>query len=163
MKHTHMITEQRVLDDMRRNERQRVEFKRGLIKTGELAEQIMAFANAEGGTIYLGIADQPKPHSEPVFEEIGHTFRVTFYGPADRILDLIPEEGVTDLRALGLNERQIEALRLMVNEGHTFTNREYCQQFGVSVATATRDLGKLVEVGQATRLGQGRSTRYIAT
>jgi ATP-dependent DNA helicase RecG len=101
--------------------------------------------------------------SEPVFEEIGHTFRVTFYGPADRILDLIPEEGVTDLRALGLNERQIEALRLMVNEGHTFTNREYCQQFGVSVATATRDLGKLVEVGQATRLGQGRSTRYIAT
>jgi len=43
-------------------------------------------------------------------------FAVTFYGPGDRILDLIPEEGVTDLRALGLNERQIEALRLMVNE-----------------------------------------------
>lgn len=100
---------------------------------------------------------------EPVFEEIGHTFRLTFYGPGDHILDLIPEEGVTDLRALGLNERQIEALRLMVNGGHTFTNREYCQQLGVSVATATRDLGKLVEVGQATSLGQGRSTRYAAT
>jgi len=99
----------------------------------------------------------------PVFEEIGHTFRVTFYGPGDCILDLIPEEGVTDLRALGLNERQIDVLRLMVNEGHTFTNREYCQQFSVSVATATRDLGKLVEMGQATRLGQGRSTRYAAT
>jgi len=40
---------------------------------------------------------------------------------------------------------------------------EYCQQLGVSVATATRDLGKLVEVGQATRSGQGRSTRYPAT
>ncbi|MBC8264147.1 MAG: DeoR family transcriptional regulator [Anaerolineales bacterium] len=53
--------------------------------------------------------------------------------------------------------------RLIVKEGHTFTNREYSQQFGVSVATATRDLGKLVEVGQATRLGQGRSTRYAAT
>jgi len=55
---------------------------------------------------------------EPVFEEIGHTFRVTLHGPGDRILDLIPEEGVTDLRALGLNERQIEALRTMVNEGN---------------------------------------------
>lgn len=30
---------------------------------------------------------------------------MTFHGPGDRILDLIPEEGVTDLRALGLNER----------------------------------------------------------
>ena len=57
-----MITEQQTLDDMRRDERQQVEFKQGFIKTGELAEQIMAFANAEGGTIYLGIADRPKPH-----------------------------------------------------------------------------------------------------
>jgi len=44
------------------------------------------------------------------FEAGSGWFRVTFYGPGDRILDLIPEEGVTDLRALGLNERQIEAL-----------------------------------------------------
>jgi len=53
---------------------------------------------------------------EPVFAEIGHTFRVTFHGPGDRILDLIPEEGVIDLRTLGLNERQIEAPRLIVND-----------------------------------------------
>lgn len=100
---------------------------------------------------------------EPVFEEIGQTFRVTFYGPGDNILDLIPEEGVTDLRELGLKERQIEALRLMVNEGRTFTNREYCQQFGVSIPTAARDLRKLMEAGQVTRLGRGRSTHYVAT
>jgi len=42
-----MITEQRVLEDMRLDERQRVEFKEGFIKTGELAERVMAFANAE--------------------------------------------------------------------------------------------------------------------
>lgn len=99
---------------------------------------------------------------EPVFEEIGHIFRVTFLGPGDDILDLIPEEGVTDLRELGLNERQIETLRLMVNERQTFTNRDYRQQFDVSVATATRELGKLVNVGQAARVGQGRSSRYLA-
>ncbi|MBL7183562.1 MAG: putative DNA binding domain-containing protein [Anaerolineae bacterium] len=100
---------------------------------------------------------------EPVFQEIGRSFRATFYGPGEDILDLIPEEGITDLRELGLNERQIEALRLMVNEERMFTNREYCRQFGVSAPTATRDLGKLVEVGQAVRLGQGRNTRYVAT
>ena len=65
---------------------------------------------------------------EPVFEEIGQTFRVTFYGPGDRILDLIPEEGVTDLRALGLNERQIEALRLTVNKGQELNNADYRQR-----------------------------------
>jgi len=36
---------------------------------------------------------------------------------------LSPSTGrVTDLRALGLNERQIEALRLMINEGKELTN-----------------------------------------
>ena len=88
---------------------------------------------------------------------------MTFPGPGEHILDLIPEEGVTDLRALGLNERQIKALALMVNEKRTFTNREYCQQFGISIPTATRDLRKLVAVGQAVQVGQGRSTRYVAT
>lgn len=56
-----MITEQRVLEDMRLDERQKVEFKEGFIKTGELAERVMAFANADGGVIYLGIADGPPP------------------------------------------------------------------------------------------------------
>jgi len=99
--------------------------------------------------------------AEPVFEEIGHTFRVTFHGPGDRILDLIPEEGVTDLRALGLNERQVEALRLMVNEGQTMTASRYTQMFGVTRRTAQRDLGKLVQKGQAKRVGQGAATAYI--
>jgi len=100
--------------------------------------------------------------AEPVFEEIGHTFRVTFHGPGDRILDLIPEEGVTDLRALGLNERQIEALRLMVNEGQEITNSLYQKLFGVSRRTATRDLAKLVETGWVRQTGTGKGTRYMA-
>jgi len=99
---------------------------------------------------------------EPLFEEIGQTFRVTFSGPGDHILDLIPEEGVTDLRTLGLNERQIEALQLMVNEGKELTNREYRQTFGITDRTALRDLRGLVAAGQAWRAGKGRNVRYVA-
>jgi len=99
---------------------------------------------------------------EPVFEERGSFFRVTFWGPGDRILDLIPRAGVTDLRELGLNERQIEALRLMVNEGMEFTNQAYREHFGVAKKTVVRDLEELIEHGLIHRVGQGRATRYVA-
>jgi predicted HTH transcriptional regulator len=56
------VTEHQVLHDIGRDERQRVEFKRSFIKTSDLAETTMAFANAEGGTIYLGVDDGPPPH-----------------------------------------------------------------------------------------------------
>lgn len=96
----------------------------------------------------------------PTFQEVGQTFKVTFTGPGENILDLIPEEGVTDLRALGLNERQVEALRLMVNEGRELTNREYRQLFNVTNVTAFRDLDQLVSLEQAKVIGSGRSRKY---
>ena len=99
---------------------------------------------------------------EPVFEERGSFFKVTFYGPGDRIIDLIPRAGVTDLRELGLNERQIEALRLMVNEGIEFTNQAYREHFGVAKKTVVRDLEALIEQGLIRRAGRGRATRYVA-
>jgi ATP-dependent DNA helicase RecG len=99
---------------------------------------------------------------EPRFEAGPGWFRVTFPGPGEHILDLIPEEGVTDLRFLGLNERQIEALRLMVNEGRELTNKEYRQLFGVTNVTAFRDLSQLVKVGQAKVIGSGRGRKYRA-
>ena len=100
--------------------------------------------------------------AEPVFEDLASFFAVTFYGPGERILDLIPEEGVVDLRDLGLNERQIEALRLMVNEGRELSNKEYRETFSISRPTAARDLGKLVETGWVQEIGKGRSLRYAA-
>jgi len=99
---------------------------------------------------------------EPVFQEVGQTFRVTFTGPGEHILDLIPEAGVTDLRALGLNERQVQALALMVNEGKELSNRQYCDLFGVTYTTAFRDLSELVKTGQARKIGSGRASRYGA-
>jgi predicted HTH transcriptional regulator len=100
---------------------------------------------------------------EPRFEGGSGWFRVIFSGPGEHILDLIPEEGITDLRALGLNERQIEALALMVNEGRRLTNREYRNLFRVAVSTAQRDLEKLVHTGWVQQIGQGRSLEYRAS
>ena len=99
----------------------------------------------------------------PIFQEVGQIFKVTFTGPGENILDLIPEEGVTDLRALGLNERQVEALRLMVNQKRSLANRVYRELFGVGNQTAARELATLVEKGQAKRVGVGRTIQYEAS
>lgn len=96
---------------------------------------------------------------EPDFKEIGGGFEVIFYAPED-ILKLVPEKGKIDLKELGLNSRQIEALRLMVNEGSIFTNKRYRERFKIGNATAKRDLAKLVKLGLVEQIGVGRAVRY---
>jgi predicted HTH transcriptional regulator len=101
--------------------------------------------------------------SAPELSEEGDFFVVKFYGPGDKILDLvpsIPEERQTDLKKLGLNERQIEALRLMVNEKRVITNELYQTINKVSRRTALRDLRGLVKSGQIKTKGVGKGTKY---
>lgn len=101
----------------------------------------------------------------PEFSEEGNFFVAKFYGPGDKILDLvpdIPEERQTDLRELGLNQRQVEALRLMVNERKSFSNREYREKFNVSNQTYVRDMRILLKAGFVIPEGSGRSLRYKA-
>ena len=97
---------------------------------------------------------------EPEFEEKGHFFRVTFYGPGDEILDLVKSRDRVDLRTLGLNDRQIEALRLMTNEGVIFTNREYRKHFRVSNQTCVRDMRYLEKQGLIRVEGKGKAVVY---
>lgn len=100
---------------------------------------------------------------EPVFEERGESFKVTFYGPGDKILDLvnsIPKDRRTDLKKLGLNGRQIESLRLMTDRMRTFTNREYRELFKVTDRTALRDLKELVERGLVVKEGFKKDAIY---
>lgn len=102
---------------------------------------------------------------EPEFSEQGDSFVVNFYGPGNRILDLvsdIPDDRKIDLKDLGLNNRQIEALKMMVNEKVVFTNSLYQETFNVSQKTAARDLKELVTQNQALILGKGRGTKYKA-
>ena len=101
----------------------------------------------------------------PEFSEEGDFFVVKFYGPGEKILDLvpsIPEHRQTDLKKLGLNERQIEALKSMINAGRSLTNREYRNLFKVTNKTAATDLQSLIRCGMAEAVGKGRNVRYQA-
>jgi ATP-dependent DNA helicase RecG len=103
--------------------------------------------------------------SEPEFSEEGNFFIVKFHGPGDKILDLvpsIPKERQIDLRELGLNSRQIEALKLMVNEKERMTTKKYCQKFKISRNTAYLDLSELLKKNMILVKGQGRSLYYVA-
>ena len=103
--------------------------------------------------------------SKPEFKEEGGFFVAKFYGPGDKILDLvpsIPKERQVDLKELGLNARQIEALRLMLNQGSTFTNRKFREIFKVTNKTAAVDLNTIIKTGMAQMRGRGRNVEYVA-
>lgn len=103
---------------------------------------------------------------DPEFSEEGDFFVVRFYGPGDKILDLvpsIPEYRQTDLKKIGLNERQIEALRLMVNEKRQMTITSYLEIFqGIVKKTAIRDMKKLVETGFVKKVGYKKGAYFCA-
>lgn len=103
--------------------------------------------------------------SEPKLAEESDFFVVKFYGPGDKILDLvpsIPKERQVDLRELGLNERQIEALRLMVNEEKTFTIKQYIEKFKVTDKTARTDIGELVLKNFIEKIGRTKGAYFKA-
>lgn len=103
--------------------------------------------------------------SEPEFRLYDKSFAVIFYGPGENILDLvsiIPEDRKTDLKVLGLNDRQIKALEMMVNDGESFTRISYEEKFAVSSRTASRDLKGLIDKNQIKTIGIGKNIRYNA-
>ena len=120
------------------------------------------------GTGIIRMKNSMKEHGLklPILSQPGDFFKVTLYGPQDKIFDLVPsvsKEKQVDLKELGLNNRQIEALRLMVNEEQKITTQRYCQLFKVSRNTAYLDLKELVEKGMISAEGKGRAAFYIAT
>lgn len=98
---------------------------------------------------------------EPDFKNIGGGFEVLFYAPRD-ILALIPEKGKIDLKEMGLNERQIEVLKLMVNGNKSMTNKEYRRLFDVSDRTALRELKALLDKKLVKRVGKRKGAIYVA-
>ncbi len=102
---------------------------------------------------------------EPNFAEEGDFFVVTFHSPQDKILDLvssIPDDKQIDLKAMGLNKRQIEALRLMINEKVVFSNKEYVKRFNVTRKTAARDFNLLKKLGYIQYEGTTKNRKYKA-
>lgn len=83
---------------------------------------------------------------EPEFFDNGF-FGARFYGPDG---NLIYKKGnksynFKDLRKYDLNDRQLEAMKIMVNKKFVFTYKSYSQHFKLSRATSKRDLDDLVE------------------
>lgn len=96
----------------------------------------------------------------PRFEEIGGSFRVTLYAPAETQPGLDPGLPAR-FRSLDLNPRQQEALQFILRN-RRITNREYqdlCPQ--VHSETLRRDLADLVDRGLLIKVGDKRSTYYI--
>lgn len=77
------------------------------------------------------------------------------------LVSSIPEERQIDLKKLGLNERQVEALRLMVNEKKQMTNQEYREIFKITDRTALRDLNGLLEKDMINKSGFKKDAVYF--
>lgn len=96
---------------------------------------------------------------KPFYEAGKASFQVTFFGPRDKILDLIKDSRVTDLRGLGLNERQIKVLNYLQEKGGLA--RSSIQEFlGTTKKTVTRDLNRLIKKGFVKREGVSKSAKY---
>jgi ATP-dependent DNA helicase RecG len=89
----------------------------------------------------------------PLFENRGSSFWVTLKSTA-------PSRYLPDLARLGLNDRQVQAIRHLQNRGR-ITNREYQTLFDVAERTALYDLQGLVKEGLAIPVSSGRGRYYI--
>lgn len=96
---------------------------------------------------------------KPAYEANRAFFTVTFRGPGERILELVKPSGIVDLRELGLNERQIEALNYL-QQNKIISREEYERVFGASKRTAVRDLNMLIEKNMIRSEGAGKATKY---
>ena len=94
---------------------------------------------------------------EPEFFDNGY-FGVRFYGPDGKLIYKKETKplNVMDLEEYNFNDRQIEALEMMVNKKHVFTYKSYSKHFNLSRATSKRDLDELVQnkLISMTRLGK---------
>lgn len=74
-------------------------------------------------------------------------FKVILKGPNGELIvtDKHLHEESIDLSKFNLNERQMDALTLMFNEGIKYTYKSYSQHFDVSLTTSKRDLQYLVD------------------
>jgi len=88
---------------------------------------------------------------EPDFENEYNVMKVIFYK------DIFSEE---NLRKIGLNERQIKAVKYIREHG-SITNRVYRKLVGISDEGARLDLNELVAKGIIKMVGKGRGLHYV--
>jgi len=90
------------------------------------------------------------------------TRRWAYYTLAPDIAMEVAPPPATEYTALGLNDRQIKAMRYLQEHGE-ITTIIYCREIApqISERTARKDLNDLVERGLITRIGRTRGTKYV--
>ena len=96
---------------------------------------------------------------KPVYEINTAFFKVFFYGPKERILELVKPSNETDLRELDLNKLQVKALSFLQKKG--LSTRKDLQEFlGTTKKTTTRYIKELIEKGFIKRQGESKKVKY---
>jgi ATP-dependent DNA helicase RecG len=108
--------------------------------------------------VYRWLAEAGQP--EPALRDTGGSFIITLYGLDMEKALAEGEAGAIDLEALGLNERQRQAIEYIQEHGK-ITNREYRELGKVSHEMAHRELSALTAKGLIEKRGAGRGTHYI--
>ena len=70
-------------------------------------------------------------------------FKVILKGPNGKLI--LPKNMGEYINNLELNERQISALKKMLNENISFSYKSYAEFFGISLTTSKRDLVDLFQ------------------
>jgi ATP-dependent DNA helicase RecG len=106
---------------------------------------------------------------EPKLEETANGFKLTLFGPGDKLMLAPSAPATTSLstsnlakwNAMGLNSRQVDALLYVERDGR-ITNRDF-QELApdVTAETLRRDLADLVERGLLLKIGEKKATFYI--
>lgn len=96
---------------------------------------------------------------KPVIEVNKVFFKVSFFGPKEKILELVKPSNEIDLRNLGLNERQIRALNFLQKKGG-LARHELEVFLGTTKRTAIRDLNDLISRGFIKKESKSKKTFY---
>ncbi len=97
---------------------------------------------------------------KPEFSTNPASFKAVFFGPKEKILELVKRSNVLDLRDLGLNDRQIKTLNLLQKQ-KVITSKQYAEKFGIDERSARRDLEKLVEISYVEKIGKTKASKYL--
>ena len=131
------------------SEHQNIEYKS--IWKDEFLKWICGFANAQGGTLFIGRDDNGDvknlKNAKKLLEDLPNKIRKDNYY----------EEY---LKNLGLNDRQIDALIYFKSKGE-ITTSEYAQKYKVTDRTARIDLNKLSDIQLLIKKGETNQSKYL--
>ena len=98
---------------------------------------------------------------EPEFFDNGF-FGVKFYGPDGKLIYNKNNKSYNfdDLSKYDLNERQLEAMRMIINRKFVFTYKSYAEHFNLSRATSKRDLDDLVSKDLIKMVKLGKTNNF---